>query len=207
MSLSRRLFCVGLAGAGLSACDKPDRPPTPAWRPDIGWDSGTRGFVDRGAPLEMVRNWDFAQSLHGFTADGAELRRLPGEGVEMTSASGDPKLRSPAGLGLAGARGSLVLVRLVRRQAAGAWDGVLYYATAKRGESASFMSQPQAKTPPEPGAEVILVYDMAHPTLGGRDWLRSRIEQIRLDTEAAPGGVVLVRQIAVAARPPEAPAP
>jgi hypothetical protein len=196
--ISRRAALGQLGALALAACDKAEPRPDQGWADLISWRDDTRQF--EGPGLQVVRSWDFAASLNGFVADGAELRHQPGVGAELVSQSGDPKLRSPAGIDLPGAKANLVLVRMARAVAAGPWDGALYYATADHGESAAYMALPVGAWPPETAVPVTLVYDMANPARGGDDWTRGQISQLRLDTEAAPNGVVLIAQIALAQR-------
>lgn len=196
--ISRRIALGQLGALALAACDKADPQPDQAWTNQIRWRDDLRQF--EGPGLQVVRSWDFAASLHGFVADGGELRHQPGVGVELISQSGDPKLRSPTGIDLPGATANLVLVRMARAVAAGPWDGALYYATGDHGESAAYMALPVGTWPPETATPVTLVYDMTHLARGEGDWTRRRISQLRLDTEAAPGGVVLIAQIALAHR-------
>lgn len=203
MTVTRRNAIWGLGAAALAGCDKPDQPMAP-WRPQLEWRPSYRQILLEGAPLEAVKRWDFAGGPAGFTADGAALSHRPGEGLVLRGQTADAKLRSPADLAVPGARASLVAVSLMRLRAAGAWDGALYYATDRHGDSAHFMNRPTTPPPPE-GVEAVLLYDMTTPQMGGRDWLEATIRQIRWDGDAAPDGEVLVRQITLARRPLEAP--
>ncbi|MDP1616088.1 hypothetical protein [Phenylobacterium sp.] len=196
--MSRRAALAQLGALTLAACDKADPRPDHSWVDQIRWRDDLRQF--EGPGLLVVHSWNFANGLHGFMADGGELRHQPGVGAELISQSGDPKLRSPSGLGLSGASANLILVRLMRTSAAGPWDGALYYATDEHGESAAYMARPIETWPPETAFPVTLVYDMANLARGGDDWTSSRISQLRLDTEAAPDGAVLIAQIALAQR-------
>ncbi|MEH6676246.1 hypothetical protein [Phenylobacterium sp.] len=196
--ISRRAALGQLGALVLASCDKAEPRPDHSWIGEINWRDDFRRFEAPG--LQVVRSWDFAATLHGFVAEGGELSHQPGVGAKLVSRSGDPKLRSPNGIDLPGDAANLVLVRMVRVLAAGPWDGALYYATARRGESAAYMALPVATWPPETASPITLVYDMANPARGGDDWTRSQISQLRLDTEAAPGGVALIAQIALAQR-------
>ncbi|MDP1872993.1 hypothetical protein [Phenylobacterium sp.] len=195
--IPRRLLLAQLGAAALAACDKPPVAGRPRLASDFGWNPETRSFQLMGEDLPVSRAWDFTANSHGFTVAGARARHIPGEGHEVTSESPDPILRSPAGLDIAGAAADLVLVRLVRRRAVGAWDGALYYATERHGETGHYMNAPLNGPPPE-GAASVLVYDMTRMAKGGGDWRRSRIDQLRLDTATAPDDVTLISQIALA---------
>lgn len=202
MTLTRRNAIWGLGASALAGCDKPDGPMRP-WRPHLEWRAPCRILLD-GAPLEAVKLWDFADEMSGFTAEGAALTHRPGEGLVLRAQSADAKLRSPPDLAIPGAQAGLVAVSLMRLRTAGAWDGALYYATDRHGESARFMNLP-TEAPPAAGADAVLLYDMTRLQTGGGDWLDATIGQIRWDPEAAAGGEVLVRQIVLARRPLEAP--
>jgi len=203
MSFSRRVALGGLAAAALSGCDKPDGAIRP-WRPRLEWRASSRRILVDGAPLEAVKLWDFASGPLGFSVEGGALEHRPGQGLVLRADTADAKLRSPADLTVPGAQAALVAVSLARLRAADVWDGALYYATDRHGESARFMSLPTGGPPPE-GVDAVLAYDMAQPQKGGRDWVGATIRQIRWDAEAAAGGAVLVRQIVMARRPLEAP--
>ncbi len=193
-----RRHLIAQAGAlVLSACDKP--PPSPhRLSRAVFWDEGARAFRHRDGALDLVRMWDFAAGDAGFSATEASLHHRPGLGLEAASQSNDPQLRSPGDLGVRGAAAPLVLVRLRRLVITGPWDGALYYATPRHGESADYMNLPLAPPHPDPENWSVLVYDMRRPAQGGGDWRRSEISQIRLDLDAAPGGVSLISQIALA---------
>ena len=197
MMLDRRGLMAQAGALVLTACDKPP-PSAAAMAEAVSWSEPARTFRHRDDGLDLVRTWDFASDDGGFTATGADLRHQPGLGLAATSRSADPQLRSPTDLGAPGAAVPLVLVRLRRVQITGAWDGALYYSTHRHGESAEYMNLPLA--PPRQGPEdwSILIYDMRQPARGGGDWGRSEISQIRLDLDAAAGGVSLISQIALA---------
>jgi hypothetical protein len=193
----RRLIAKAAATLALTACDKP--PPSPVGLAQgVVWEASTRAFSHLDRPLDVVRSWDFASGDSDFTATEAELNHRPGRGLEVVSLSADPQLRSPAGLAVRGAAAPLVLVRLRRMVIAGPWDGALYFSTSRHGESADYMNLPLVPPAPDDEDWSILIYDMGRPARGGRDWRRSEISQIRLDLDAAPGGVTLISHIALA---------
>lgn len=203
----------------LCACDKP-APRTPKLAPvpkpalpvekivapsaraqPITWDPAQQTFRLRGAPLKAVRLWTFDGASDGWVLTGGLTGLAQNAGLRLTNQAADPALRSPSGLELNGARGSLVLVRLTRKQASPAWDGTLYYSTLAHGESQGFFAKPAMGGNPAVNETLILAYDMAHPLGGGDDWTTSLISQIRLDTDDSPGGAFVIRQIAVTENP------
>ncbi|MDZ4321349.1 MAG: hypothetical protein U1A07_21345 [Phenylobacterium sp.] len=195
--MDRRHLIAHAGALVLSACDKPAPSPSRLSRA-VFWDEGARAFRHRDGALSLVRMWDFAAGDEGFSATQADLHHRPGLGLEAASRSNDPQLRSPGDLGVRGAAAPLVLVRLRRIIITGPWDGALYYSTSRHGESADYMGLPLAPPRPTPEVWSILVYDMRRPTHGGGDWRRSEISQIRLDLDAAPGGLTLISHIALA---------
>lgn len=203
----------------LAACDEPaprrmrlapvpqptlpvEKPVAPTTRSQpITWDADQETFRLKGAPLKAVRLWTFDGASDGFVLSGGLTGLAQNAGLRLTNQAPDPALRSPSGLEINGARGSLVLVRLTRKQASPAWDGSLYYSTATHGESQGFFAKPVLGDSPAVNETLILAYDMAHPLGGGDDWTTSLISQIRLDTDDSPGGAFVIRQIAVTENP------
>lgn len=200
-------FAVALAAVSLAACGRPaDKAyaPSPAGplveRPGpVRWNAATGGFELNGKPLRTVKLWTFDGSTEGFTAVGSKITPAPGQGIEIDIA--DPTIRSPRGLNVPGGQYPLVLVRLTRIAPASVWDGALYYTTAGHPESIGFFGKPVSGANPKVGETTTLVYDMSRQTVGGPDWMQSTIDQIRIDLEDQPGGVFLVRQIAMANDP------
>ncbi|MDP2010080.1 MAG: hypothetical protein Q8K11_07865 [Phenylobacterium sp.] len=217
MTLSR-LLSLALV-LTLAACDKPaprtlrlepvPRPSLPVEKPvapttrvqPISWDADQQTFRLGTAPLKAVRMWTFEGASDGFVLTGGITGLAQNAGLRVTNQAPDPALRSPSGLEINGARGSLVLVRLTRKQASPAWDGTLYYSTADHAESQAFFARPVIGGSPAVNETLILAFDMAHPTGGGDDWTTSLISQIRLDTDDSPGGAFVIRQIAVTENP------
>jgi hypothetical protein len=213
-----RLLPLALVLA-LTACDQPaprtikrapvpqpslpvDKPVAPTTRAQpITWDASDGTFRLGATPLKSVRMWTFDGATDGFVLTGGLTGLAQNAGLRLSNQAPDPALRSPRGLEINGARGSLVLVRLTRKQASPAWDGSLYYSTAGHGESQGFFAKPVMGGSPAVNETLILAYDMAHPTGGGDDWTTSLISQIRLDTDDSPGGAFVIRQIAVTENP------
>ncbi|MBP7649988.1 MAG: hypothetical protein KA085_12775 [Phenylobacterium sp.] len=213
-----RLLPLALVLA-LTACDQPaprtikrapvpqpslpvDKPVAPTTRAQpITWDASDGTFRVGATPLKSVRMWTFDGATDGFVLTGGLTGLAQNAGLRLSNQAPDPALRSPRGLEINGARGSLVLVRLTRKQASPAWDGSLYYSTAGHGESQGFFAKPVMGGSPAVNETLILAYDMAHPTGGGDDWTTSLISQIRLDTDDSPGGAFVIRQIAVTENP------
>lgn len=202
-----RSLAAALAVALLASCGRPaDKAyaPSPAGplveRPGpVRWNAATGGFELNGKPLRTVKLWTFDGSTEGFTAVGSKITPAPGQGIEIDVA--DPTIRSPRGLNVPGGQYPLVLVRLTRIAPASVWDGALYYTTAGHPESIGFFGKPVSGANPKVGETTTLVYDMSRQTVGGPDWMQSTIDQIRIDLEDQPGGVFLVRQIAMANDP------
>lgn len=190
-----------LAALALCGCDKPNEPqPRRDWGAAVAWDDAGRRFQIDGRPIETLAAWDFAAGPAGFQLANAGANHLPGRGLEVTATGPDPLIRSPKPLGLPGAKASLVIVRLTRVKATPRWDGSLHYSTDRHGETPGFMALPLAP-PPEAGRPTVLVYDMTAPLAGGRDWVRSKIDQVRIDLDEGAGGEVVIHQIALAREP------
>lgn len=203
----------------LAACDKPaprtmklapvpqpslpvEKVVAPSTRTQpITWDPTEETFRLGTTPLKSVRMWTFDGASDGFVLAGGITGLAQKAGLRLTNQTPDPALRSPSNLEINGARGSLVLVRLTRKQASPAWDGSLYYTTAGHGESQSFFAKPVMGGSPAVNETLILAYDMTDPMGGGDDWTTSLISQIRLDTDDSPGGAFVIRQIAVTENP------
>lgn len=219
-----------IAGLLLAGCDEPrtrepQRNPTPQPAPaaslppaslsadqaveragPFGWDASAEAFTWQGQPLKAGRLWTFDGSTDGFVMSGGEILPAENAGLRVAARAVDAALRSPSGLELDGARFNHVLVRLTRLRGAEVWDGSLHYSTAAHGESAEFMDKPPFGSQPQVNETVVLVFDMAQPLFGGKDWTTSLIDQIRIDLDDSEGGEFLIHQIAVTEAPPAAPA-
>ena len=199
----------------LTGCDQPSpRHPRLAPRPtplstapiarrppSVAWSSADRAFVLYGKTLRAERSWTFDGSTGGFQATGAGVAPAQGSGLSVQLSGPDAALRSPRGLKVRGGARPLILVRVTRLRAGGAWDGTIYYTTAAHGESEKFLARPVVGWDPAVNETVTLVYDMSRLRAGGRDWIKSRIEQIRLDLDDQPGGAFVIRQLVIAANP------
>ncbi|WP_312163479.1 hypothetical protein [Phenylobacterium sp.] len=200
--MNRFLSAALLASLALGACDKPDPPePTSPWAPLITWDDAGGRILLAGQPAHVVKSWDFRRGAAGFEAANADQRIEAGQGLVVAATAPDPVLRTPAGLDVAGKDAPLVVVRLTRTRPTDAWDGALYYSTRRHGESPQFMTYPANGPPPMAGRTALLVYDLSNPRVGGRDWTRSIIEQVRVDLDAGAGGEVVVHQVALIGEP------
>lgn len=167
----------------------------------IRWNETEGRFELDGQTLRAVKLWTFDGSTDGFTMTGGEVSLPKGPGLWVAEQSTDPILRSPSGLDVDGSINTLVLVRVTRASAGGAWSGALHYVTAAHGESAAFMALPVQGANPAVNETTILVYDMTRLVNGGSDWEQSIIQQIRIDLEDQAGGEFLVRQVAIARNP------
>ena len=209
-----RLFALGASLLALSACDNPApsrlkpesiplaaRPaPAPTVSPFV-WDPASQSFSRDGKTLSTVKLWGFDGATDGFVLTGGEALPMAGPGLKLTNQIRDPALRSPKGLGLDGAKGNLVIVRLTRTRVGGAWDGTLFYSTANHPEAAGFRAVAMAGGNPPLNQVTILAYDMTALAEGGSDWTSSVIDQIRLDTDDDIGGTFVLHQIAVVQKP------
>lgn len=178
------------APAGPTAPDRPG----PAQ-----WNAATGAFTLNGKPVTAVKLWTFDGSTDGFTTMASKISPATTQGATLTVV--DPILRSPKGLNVPGGRYNLVLIRLTRLAPGAFWDGALHYTTAAHGEDAGYFGKPVAGADPKVGETTTLVYDMAHQKRGGPDWMTSTIDEIRLDIEDKPGGIFVIRQVAIAEDP------
>jgi len=208
---------------GLSACDQakvrhppPEPPPPFADRaPPLGvtervgparWNAESGVFEMAGKPLHTARLWTFDGATDGFTLLNGETAIEPGGGLRMINRAPDSILLSPKALDIPGGRYPLVLVRLTRVKKGGAWSGALYYMTAQHQTSEEFRGFPSDARDPEVGETVTLVFDM-RKSPAAQDWANAAIDQLRFDSDDAPGGEFVVRQVAIAGAPEAPPAP
>jgi hypothetical protein len=200
--MSKVFAAAALAASLLAACDKPNGPePARDWSALVAWNETDGRFYVDGRPAGVVQSWDFRRGAAGFETVNAAQRPEAGQGLVIASTAPDPILRTPAVLHVSGKDAPLVVVRLTRTKATEAWDGALYYSTKRHGETPDFMAYPARGSPPAAGSPALLVYDLGKPRVGGDDWTRSTIEQIRVDLDAGPGGEVVVHQIALIREP------
>ncbi|HEY9235122.1 MAG TPA: hypothetical protein VIP08_08820 [Phenylobacterium sp.] len=197
----RRLLSAGLALLMLSACDKPNAPEVQTTWSKVEWDDAVRTFRFDGEQAEVIRLWDLARDPSGVEVLNALGGIRPGDGLAIYGTMPDPGLRTDGAVGVRGAEGGLLVVRLTRLKDAGPWDGSMFYSTAKHGESARFTNRPLRTEPPRPGRTTILVYDMSAAPVGARDWRKSVIKRLRVDLDANGGGEVVVHQIALVREP------
>jgi hypothetical protein len=199
--------CVAMVAVLLTSCGRPaDKAHAPSAAGPlveragpVRWNAATGGFELNGKPIRTVKLWTFDGSTEGFTAVGSKITPAPGQGIEVDVA--DPTIRSPRGLNVPGGQYPLVLVRLTRIAPASVWDGALYYTTAGHSESIGYFGKPLSGANPKVGETTTLVYDMSRQTVGAPDWTQATIDQIRIDVEDKPGGVFLIRQVAIAEDP------
>ncbi|MBS0361382.1 MAG: hypothetical protein JSR98_08375 [Proteobacteria bacterium] len=192
--------------AALAGCHRPTmkaQAPAESAAPDrpgpAQWNAASGAFTLNGKPVTAVKLWTFDGSTDGFTTARSQITPAAVQGATMTVV--DPILRSPKGLNVPGGRYNLVLIRLTRLAPGALWDGALHYTTGTHGEEAGYFGKPVAGADPKVGETTTLVYDMAHQKRGGPDWTSSTIDQIRLDIEDKPGGVFVIRQVAIAEDP------
>jgi len=195
----RLLLAATLVLALVSGCDKPNvERVVEIEHPKIQWDGETQQLLSGDHPLDVIAQWTFAGASHGVQAINADATPTP-EGLQVVATGDDPGIRTPAGLKLRGKDADLVLVRITRLASAESWDGSLYYATDRHGESAGRRAAPQPASSPPIGVQTLLIYDMTQPSVG-RAWRRSAVDQIRFDLDNEAGGSVLIHAIAIARR-------
>jgi hypothetical protein len=172
--------------------------PNAAHAPPVAYDEGKGEFTQSGKTIAIWRLWRFTGSTDGFSVPGASVSNAPGGGLAIENKVYGAFLRTPTGLNFAGGSYPVILVRIERTKAGSQWEPVIYYTTAKHGETESYQSHVFRGVNPKEGETAILVFNMAKPTNGGSDWTSSRISQFRLQTDDQPGGAFIIRQIAVA---------
>lgn len=210
---------AGLALVALSACDIPDlgRPrPAAAATPKAGpvhavatverpgpitWNAAAGAFEYQGLPLRAEKLWTFEGATDGFVMATGDFAPAPGQGLVVTGVKPGGILRSPSGLHVEGATRPYLLVRLTRLKPGKGWDGRVYYSTASHGETVDFFNKPVSGADPKVNETVVLAYDMHALAAGGADWKSSKIEQVRIDLDGAPGGAFLIREVAIAQSP------
>ena len=185
-----------VAQQGLSAAPAMEHPQP------IRWNETAETFEFEGQPLKAARLWTFDRSTEGFVVTGGSAGLTRGSGLSVVERAPDPILRTPSGLDLDGSTNTLVIVRLTRAAPGQAWAADVHYTTAEHGESAQYVAKPIQGTNPAVNETTVLVYDMSQLKRGGADWTRSVIDQVRFDFEDAPGGEFLIRQVAIAQKPP-----
>lgn len=168
----------------------------------ISWNAEDQTFVHGGQPLRAARLWTFDGSTEGFTGTGAAVLPADPAGLHVVNAAADPVLRSPAGLELDGARHPVVLVRLSRLKAGGAWSGAVFYVTNAHGEGEAWRGLPLDRRDLAVGETATLVYDMRSPPPTHRgDWTGAIVQAIRLDLDDMAGGEFLIHQVAIVEAP------
>jgi hypothetical protein len=217
--MRKAMLLIAVGALGLSGCDQVNsaaeaiglkKPPPPAPAPPpanpvreraepISWDEGFGAFWYNDRPLSAARSWTFDRDAQGFS--GSVTISTGINGVEIANRLPDSLLRSPSGLGVDGSRFPLVLVRLTRLSEAPPWDGLLAWSTAGHPEGASYYTKPFLGDAPQVNETVILAYDMSNPKKGGDDWVKSIIDQIRIDTDDGAGSRFRLRQIAIVENP------
>lgn len=218
--MPRIALLAALAALSLGACDQPaPRKPPPPRAPlaplpseaaagparerldPLRWDEKGGVFTFNGQPLATFKAWTFDGTTDGFTLAGGDAALADPGGLKLVNIAPDPALRSPSGLAIDGARFPLVIVRLTRTRAGGVWDGSLHYKTPGHGEAETFSARPIQGADPAVNETTTMVYDLSQSPAAA-DWAASQIDQFRIDTDDLAGGEFLVRQVAVAARPP-----
>lgn len=167
----------------------------------IVWNEKTLNFEFNGKPLATGHQWVFTSAPSEFMVAAAASGPADGSGLAVTENRADVVLRSAGGLNLDGGKYPLLIIRLTRVKAGDLWDGSAHYTTIKHPESEAYLAKAPKDANPAVNETVTIVYDMHKLRRGGDDWKTSKIDQIRIDLDDAPGGAFIVHQIAVAERP------
>jgi hypothetical protein len=167
----------------------------------ITWNQQALNFEYGGKPMTTGRQWVFTSAPSEFMVAAAASGPADGSGLAVTENRADVVLRSAGGLNLDGGKYPLMIVRLTRIKAGDLWDGSVHYTTIKHPESEAYLAKAPKDANPGVNETVTIVYDMHKLRRGGDDWKTSKIDQIRIDLDDAPGGAFIIHQIAVAERP------
>lgn len=167
----------------------------------ITWNQESLSFEFAGKPMSTGRQWVFTSAPTEFMVAAAASGPADGSGLAVTENRADVVLRSAGGLNLDGGKYPLMIVRLTRIKAGDLWDGSVHYTTINHPESEAYLAKAPKDANPGVNETVTIVYDMHKLRRGGDDWKTSKIDQIRIDLDDAPGGAFIVHQIAVAERP------
>lgn len=160
------------------------------------WNEAAQAFTLDGRPVRASRLFTFDGSTDGFTGVGAEVTPGAPTGAKVANFAADAVLRSGQGLAIDGTRDTLVLVRVTRLKAGGAWSGALFYTNGLHAEAETFRGLPTDRADIGVGETVTLVYDMTQSS-DPADWAAAPIDQLRLDLDDAAGGVFVLRQVAI----------
>ncbi len=167
----------------------------------VTWNETTRTFEFQGKALVAARQWIFNAEPNEFMVTSAATGPADGAGLAVTENRADVILHTAAGLDLDGGKYPLLVLRLTRVKAGDLWDGSVHYTTVKHAETEAYLAKAPKDANPGLNETVTIVYDMHKLRRGGDDWKSSKIDQIRLDLDDAPGGAFIIHQIALAERP------
>ncbi|WP_425049177.1 phage tail protein [Pseudomonas asiatica] len=143
--------------------------------------------------------WQFETTTEGWAGGNATLAVSNGV-LTVTPTTPDPQLVSSGSgltLSIAGAQYTRVRAAITRRGGgASAWTGTLFYATASHGFAAEYRNV-AANPNLAVGQSAVVEWDMANPTTGGDDWIKSVIGRLRFNFANDLASVFDVHWIAV----------
>nr|WP_269807007.1 DUF1983 domain-containing protein [Pseudomonas putida] len=143
--------------------------------------------------------WQFETTTEGWAGGNATLAVSNGV-LTVTPTTPDPQLISSGSgltLSIAGAQYTRVRAAITRRAgAASVWTGTLYYATASHGFAAEYRNV-AANPNLAVGQSTVVEWDMASPTTGGDDWVKSVIGRLRFNFANDLASVFDIHWIAV----------
>ncbi|WP_416146887.1 phage tail tip fiber protein [Pseudomonas putida] len=143
--------------------------------------------------------WQFETTTEGWAGGNATLAVSNGV-LTVTPTTPDPQLISSGSgltLSIAGAQYTRVRAAITRRAgAASVWTGTLYYATASHGFAAEYRNV-AANPNLAVGQSAVVEWDMASPTTGGDDWVKSVIGRLRFNFANDLASVFDIHWIAV----------
>ncbi|EKT4454450.1 DUF1983 domain-containing protein [Pseudomonas putida] len=143
--------------------------------------------------------WQFETTTEGWAGGNATLAVSNGV-LTVTPTTPDPQLVSSGSgltLSIAGAQYTRVRAAITRRGGgASAWTGTLFYATASHGFAVEYRNV-AANPNLAVGQSAVVEWDMANPTTGGDDWIKSVIGRLRFNFANDLASVFDVHWIAV----------
>ena len=123
--------------------------------------------------------WEFTNTLDGW--DATNITLTPNSTfLNLVCTSANPQFRAAGSLSIDGQVNRYMVAR-IRRNAGSGWDGQGYYLTKRHTYSGTHIKTIADPTIGAGGAWVLAIWDMHDLTVGGDDWKKSTINNIRMD--------------------------